>query len=154
MAKSILEQGVAPASQSPLCRPSGEAASASSAKPAAANAGHTPGPWSVERVDYELHGMDASYEVTAGRSVIVQTHMREIQSEGDLLATDGANCRLIAAAPELLEALEEALPALNAAQWQVDAEWRDYDKKAAQYEAIVRAFREKARAAIAKASGA
>lgn len=68
--------------------------------------GHTPGPWSVERVDYELHGMDASYEVTAGRRVVVQTHMREIKSEGNFLAEDAANCRLIAAAPDLLEALE------------------------------------------------
>ncbi len=38
--------------------------------------------------------------------------------------------------------------AVNAAYWQADAEWREYDKTAAKYESIVRAWRKQARAAL------
>lgn len=68
--------------------------------------GTTPGPWSVERVDYDLYGLDASFEVNAGRMTVVQTHMREIKREGEWLAVDEANCNLIAAAPDLYAALD------------------------------------------------
>ena len=69
-------------------------------------AAFTPGPWSVERIDYDLHGLDVSFEVSAGMRTVVQTHMREIKSEGEWIEQDEANCRLIAAAPELYAAVE------------------------------------------------
>jgi predicted metal-dependent phosphoesterase TrpH len=68
--------------------------------------GWTSGPWTVERVDYDLHGLDASFEVNAGFKTVVQTHMREIKRESEWLAEDEANCHLIAAAPCLYEALD------------------------------------------------
>lgn len=65
----------------------------------------TPGPWAAERVDYELHGLDASFEVNADFRAVVQTHMREIKSEGDWLTEDEANAKAIAAVPAMIEAL-------------------------------------------------
>ena len=72
----------------------------------------TPGPWKVTRVDYPGR-RDVSFEVVAGaqNTVILQTHMRDLQSyEAELIPTDEANCNLAAAAPEMYEALKAVQP--------------------------------------------
>ena len=63
--------------------------------------GYTPGPWTVDR-----HGT-AYYplRVVAGNREVVAFHAWDDEKE--------ANARLIAAAPELLEALKAALPGLR-----------------------------------------
>lgn len=78
----------------------------------------TPGPWRVERIDYDRYGLDASFEVMGGGEIVAQTIMREIKTESERLAVDEANCRLIAAAPEMFEALS----LLRAALAEMDAE--------------------------------
>ena len=69
---------------------------------------HTPGPWRVKRIDYP-RGMDVSFEVLAGREeLVVQTIMREVGKgwRDDIIATDAANSKLIAAAPDMFAALQ------------------------------------------------
>jgi len=76
------------------------------------SAEHTPGPWKSEPVAYPA-GKDISFEILdANRRVVAQTIMREIGKgwRNEIIATDEANARLMAAAPELLEALIMALP--------------------------------------------
>lgn len=72
---------------------------------------HTPGPWSVTKAK---HGVDMSHYVVAlatpdrnDRALVVHAEQGD-DGQGD------ANARLIAAAPELLEALEWALRAMEA----------------------------------------
>lgn len=67
---------------------------------------HTPGPWAVAKAK---HGVDMSHHIVAlvapdreDRALVVHAH------QGDDTQAD-ANARLIAAAPELLEALEGLL---------------------------------------------
>lgn len=91
--------------------------------------GHTPGPWFI------TGNMTRYIEASIGGGLI-----QEVASCGPTEADNGygeqqmANARLIAAAPELLEALEHAVKT---------AEWDTYG----------RASLNKARAAIAKARG-
>ena len=70
---------------------------------------HTPGPWKAEQAD--IHSEDDNrWSVLASRTVgdfFVATI--ENGAPGDIMATEGANARLIAAAPELLEACQELL---------------------------------------------
>lgn len=92
---------------------------------------HTPGPWLV----------DAIGNVWADRDTKI-CDMREQPKQAECYrkksdAEHEANARLIAAAPELLEALETLST----------EEWRDDD------DPVLRAARVKARAAIAKAKG-
>lgn len=100
---------------------------------------HTPGPWEVERWNWPM-------EMT-GRYHRVLNHERfptafiPAWSEPGPFEVDGsdeaqANARLIASAPELLEALKEIVDAADGDGWnQLDASFK------------------KARAAIAKATG-
>ena len=79
----------------------------------------TPGPWRVHRLNYPA-GEDVSFEVLAERPAkghqyfIAQTIMREVAKEGERIAIDEANARLIAAAPDLLAALKAVLPMAGA----------------------------------------
>jgi len=61
---------------------------------------HTPGPWRAERMDI-WPGVK-----TPGSALVAQVHFREDQEEGE------ANARLIAAAPELLAAIQPLRDAL------------------------------------------
>lgn len=83
---------------------------------------HTPGPWDL------LDG-DNGYEITSGNIIIAQVTDEPCATQED------ANARLIAAAPDLLEALEMADAALSGANMDMKAVER------------------KTRAAIAKAKG-
>jgi hypothetical protein len=66
---------------------------------------HTPRPWKQEAVEYK-RGEDAYYEVRGPKGeLICQTIVREISTESSALKEDDFNTRLIAAAPDLLEAL-------------------------------------------------
>ena len=85
---------------------------------------HTPGPWEVKQFGGPQISGPAGYAV---RTMWGALHVDDLQGQ------DAANARLIAAAPDLLEALEELIG---------DTEWGCY-----------RATYLKARAAIAKARG-
>lgn len=100
------------------------------------NAKHTPGPWGIDRYVVKS-GDDEGAEMLSIKNVcrISQQPNGHKQDE-----TDEANARLIAAAPELLEALERAADELHRAQNSNGSQWL-IDEEA------------KARAAIAKATG-
>ena len=83
---------------------------------------HTPGPWTYDRSGYSLY-------VNSGRELVTALSM-----DGKRLETSEANARLIAAAPDLLDALLMVLDDPNA----LDGRPRTY---------------EYVRAAIAKATG-
>ena len=89
---------------------------------------HTPGPWEV------------AYQDKNGQSVVKGEHIEVAtcwhHCVGSIEKEMHANARLIAAAPELLEALKEIVDAADGAGWeQLDPSFK------------------KARAAIAKATG-
>jgi hypothetical protein len=101
-------------------------------------AAHTPGPWNVG---------DMATQIRAGPQRIASTEPSGRRPGGE---TDIANARLIAAAPELLAALE-AIYALFPCHWdRVDGAAVVMPERVPQLDA---AF-EQARAAIAKARGA
>ena len=90
-------------------------------------ANHTKGPWKAKRLStYQDPGWVVLWPDNGG------AHMRRLDSSGNFTGPDAA---LIAAAPELLEALEDALGALVCCG--KDYEW----------------VTSKARAAIEKATG-
>jgi len=96
---------------------------------------HTPGPWAVYRgVQYQ-----GEFTIFKGATDIAITRF----ADGDC----NANARLIAAAPELLEVLEDVLP------WLQKAEAEGVFANCAAPQGGLRAINP-ARAAIAKATGA
>lgn len=99
---------------------------------------HTPGPWKVYHPisTAESLGIDAA----SGESVVVWGE----RHEGIIGERREANARLIAAAPELLEALRFCIPAL---------EWSVANSPSAVRRSSARSDLEIARAAIAKATG-
>jgi len=110
---------------------------------AAGRAGHTAGPWTVD--DRHVHckaGLTYPRGVEPETDVIVQVDT-DCHSRGLLNETDQANLRLIAAAPELLEALVELLE--HEGQRVVNGIGMEDDSDE------LRAVKEQARAAIAKA---
>jgi hypothetical protein len=109
---------------------------------------HTPGPWSVERGDVLDSDSERWSVLTTGpRRYFIATV--ENGAPGDTLETELANARLIAAAPDLLEAAAEAKAAIAKQRVpQNDAE------AALQVLFILGPVLEQLRAAIAKATGA
>lgn len=65
---------------------------------------HTPGPW-IAKEQFDDNDDSLGIAITAGRE-----DLTFIQSVGEI---DFANARLMAAAPELLEALKDALAAME-----------------------------------------
>jgi len=103
---------------------------------------HTPGPWSViapKRAGGELGSMADVGILGANGAIIAEAWLEcPLPAHEKYIAPSEANARLIAAAPDLLDALEEiAAPACMA--------MNSADR--------VEAFRDLARAAIAKAKG-
>lgn len=106
-------------------------------------AGHTPGPWEYRPLEYDDWGI-----VRAGRFVICQARDPE-RMDGECLAYHRlagldpwrSNARLIAAAPELLEACKAFMRAHSGP--------RDNDTEIALWDAAITATE----AAIAKAEG-
>ena len=101
------------------------------------NAAHTPGPWSYNRDEGGEHG----HVVSTG-----EYNICELPDAGDGASPDTeANARLIAAAPDLFEAAERALQALQENYDRYDnCQWHDPDERDA-YVAL--------RSAIAKSKG-
>lgn len=89
---------------------------------------YTPGPWVIETDTQEPYNKDAPIKVWVGPALVYSGDPYKMTAEDD------ANARLIASAPELLEALEELLMAMNPSM----IEWHSEEVG-------------KARAAIAKA---
>ena len=122
---------------------------------------HTPGPWVVgtDTTGLEVctvYGVPTQPTEDGKGQEYVYVHYPRIVDNDFYFPTreeNLANARLISAAPDLLAALEDSNAAINAMAAQVDAEWRNHDKAGDRNDKIVRAFREKARAAIAKARG-
>lgn len=82
-----------------------------------------------------------------GREILsCHDHLREREAEAE--ANAAFIVRAVNAFYPLVEVLQEANAAINAAFAQADAEARDHDKAADRHDRIVRAFREKVRAAL------
>ncbi len=99
---------------------------------------HTPGPWYIDADEPEAKGIP----ITNGAGFIA-----DVGTLGPSDDEDRANARLVAAAPDLLAALEEVTTELF---W-MDHGPRDSDRKA--FARRVEELRGLARAAIAKAKG-
>lgn len=116
------------------------------------SASHTPGPWLCTKAK---HGVDADHYVIASvaddrgdRCLIIHAEVGD-DGQGD------ANARLIAAAPELLEALEKRAQ-VEAAYAQLALSDADPDTRECLLQQIEEAedeAKDVARAAIAKAKG-
>lgn len=112
---------------------------------------HTPGPWKVERVakptrHYAVEIPGCVGPEHPGDRIIVG----EMGGDDEVHATDAANARLIAAAPELLEALRELAAAASTPvrkRGEVTGAHPDYAK------AILRTALVRAGRLIAKATG-
>jgi hypothetical protein len=102
---------------------------------------HTPGPWKIFN----------AYDIGEGEIAFTRVGTNETDVlwagnfSADLVASE-ANIRLIAAAPDLLEALEMALRAMEGANSTIYWEWNHEDEELTRAEKV-------ARAAIAKAEG-
>jgi len=96
---------------------------------------HTPGPWRTVKLAGQVDSRINGYGIAYGRS---GNRLAIVDGEGNSNLANDANARLISAAPELLEALQDVLCTLT-----MDAEWTKdcYEVR-------------KAEAAIAKATGA
>jgi len=103
---------------------------------------HTPGPWEYDPGDKN------SDPVVVGSDCHEIAFIYKYRQDKSVTET---NARLIAAAPELLEALELSEQAIQAAHRQTDAEWRKHDTIEEQCEKIITNFRKKRDAAINKA---
>lgn len=112
---------------------------------------HTPGPWEADQTvaDTWIIGPDQQVRTVRGTVARVQhaSHMR-------LRAETVANARLIAAAPELLDALRSALPLAEKgyAWWQNRYEANPSDEASGHLDGLLATI-EAVRAAIAKAEG-
>lgn len=103
---------------------------------------HTPGPWTI-RFGLNVMGKDVRYPSQERLVANAGGHANNIWNE-QVTAENEANARLIAAAPDLLEALKEILAA-----------GESYVDSADEVKAMLRFGRanDAARAAIAKAEG-
>lgn len=100
-----------------------------------AEAKHTPGPWFIPRANFPTGSAGTSVWALGGDVLIAESPSKSLSLEGRR-----ANARLIATAPELLEALQDVLD-----EWVrdlIDAGEEDVEE---------RAYVKFARAAIAKA---
>lgn len=100
---------------------------------------HTPGPWTVREPDAEERELDIAEGVSAEDMELTEVYADEAGDQVCFVMNttpcEAANARLISAAPELLDAVEELLIYL--------ADWDDPDNETCQ----------RARAAVAKAKG-
>lgn len=106
---------------------------------------HTPGPWSHD-ADHEQTWhpkIKTDPEVFAGAICEVLSNLNVAASDRRMFDEMKANARLIAAAPDLLEALTDALEDYDA--WMKDADVTPNES--------LQAWTNKARAAIARARG-
>jgi hypothetical protein len=101
---------------------------------------HTPGPWATDEADHDAPYQDI--KIKAGKHRTVCTVWIDDAPVRDFNAEQAANARLIAAAPDLLEALTKLL----------DMHER-CDAGFAPHVELRFAIRDMARAAIAKATG-
>lgn len=76
---------------------------------------HTPGPWTIH------NGGSSEYYIKADNWVIAET----CKSHATMSSTESANAHLIAAAPDMLEALEGAVERLRSA-WAAIEHLRDH----------------------------
>lgn len=112
-------------------------------------AGHTPGPWTVSELDGRVIGpVRTLVDTSSGTEVPqLQAVARVLDRIGDRLGEAKANARLIAAAPDLLEALQ----LVSLARTRGELCWCDVITLARSHEHSPACLA--ARAAIAKAEG-
>jgi hypothetical protein len=127
----------------------------STTKHAASAASHTPGPWTRtgstnSDAEVEIHG-----RMNGTNPDLAPITIATVVRAGDLGWGEGeANAALIAAAPELLEALKEACEQMESDAIQIDGEWgncreiKELERDGDLPNALVTA-----RAAIARAEG-
>jgi hypothetical protein len=116
---------------------------------------HSPAPWSVEPLQWD-HG--ASIAIVSGGSVLCVIPPRNEDEEPDYHSavrapSDEANARLIAAAPELLAALETVLAAFDVMAADTEATTILADAFGEQHANAAIEWRASACAAIASAKG-
>lgn len=104
---------------------------------------HTPGPWTWG-AGFKFGDSTGDLFGLGGRSVLSSASYENMWLSAYDRPVDAANARLIAAAPELLEALREA----HIAMWGVTPEGQDFENHQR-----LRKARDQARAAISKAEG-
>lgn len=111
--------------------------------------GHTPGPWKIgalHKADEEMHRTNISGPNWSSFATVVTRLSDKQYADG----TGLANLHLMAAAPDLLEALEAVDSELWWCAIQLGRNWKD--KKWRENSSVGRAY-DKALAAIAKARG-
>lgn len=76
---------------------------------------HTPGPWEVERVNSDYpHDICLGYDIPGeGCPILIATVFSDEDDAPISVTEANANARLIAAAPDLLEACRRALDAVD-----------------------------------------
>lgn len=106
---------------------------------------YSAGPWSVEGQQATLYGRPA-YTIGNRELVVAAANPYAVSAGND---RDLSNARLIAASPELLEALQVALRTIDAF-WPPDS---PENESQVEEDRIVACVRQQSRAAIAKALG-
>lgn len=123
---------------------------------------HTPGPWYCGEPFEVFPGAGLRFHVSQAEGATYTPHYSDVAHflaetiPGEKLEIQRANARLIAAAPELLEALEKRLQA-DAAYAQLalaDVDPNTHEHLLQQIEDAEEAAKDAGRAAIAKARGA
>lgn len=72
---------------------------------------HTPGPWAALKVEQAVHEQD--YYIASERGVVGYWKGGKSWHDDDKWVLTEADARLIAAAPELLEALQQAVTSMQ-----------------------------------------
>jgi hypothetical protein len=92
-------------------------------------AAHTPGPWEIDQ--WAQHTRRAGFPASIGQPEDADDPMSICTMDGDGdMATEWANARLIASAPELLDAAKYAMGVIAAAAPNDDSEEAGYFRKA------------------------
>lgn len=111
---------------------------------------HTPGPWGIEQTDSSNWIGRMRHDGVKVDEIVTSTDRFNLTPEAT--ARNDANARLIAAVPEVLEALRLAYVELNTIHARCGVPWWDTGKSDVTQEHFTSVV-EKARAAIAKATG-
>lgn len=115
-------------------------------------AAHTPGPWRLSNINDGGH-LGAEVEIDSDHHIGLATVVWRMENEGRSTRLE-ANARLIAAAPELLEALEEIIETQNLLDSDAAEVLAEYEGVSCMREAVSRSRAVlKAYAAVKKARG-
>ncbi len=118
-------------------------------------AAHTPMPWTLTEQEKSVRGPYRPHVTSTGATLMLRTDIASVLSTGPWRAERSANARLIAAAPDLLEAAREGLICAGADiedAWQACIEHGE-DPDTDQFVKVFTERRDLIAAAISKATG-